>query len=225
MNLTSLARPLIEASRRLCAAGVLGGTDGNLSQRFPDGTRSDDGEFVHAGSWLITARDAPKASLTPGDVALLSSTDESLAGPEPSSEWQLHRTLYRMRDDVHAVVHAHPPYATALAVAGLALPAEMLADLVMDLGGIPLIPYATPGTDAVGEAVKTHLGQANAALLAQHGAITVADEPLRATARMERLERAAQSFVLARLLMAGAPRTLTGGQVAAVLSAEGRGPS
>ena len=225
MNLTSLARPLIEACRRLCDAGVLGGTDGNLSQRYPEGARSDDGEFVRVGSWLITGRDAHKASLTPDDFALLSQTDDSLAGPEPSSEWELHRTIYRMRDDVHAVVHAHPPYATALAIAGLPLPAEMLAELVVDFGGIPLIPYATPGTDAVGETVETHLGQANGALLAQHGAITVADRPERAMARMERLERAAHSFVLARLLLAGAPRTLTGGQVAAVLSEKGHEPS
>ena len=219
MDLGSLARPLIEIGRRLQDAGVLAGTEGNLSQRFPDGTRTGDGELVRAGAWLVTARGAHKGSLTPAEFVLLSESDESLAGPEPSSEWRMHRAIYRVRPDVQAIVHAHPPWATALALAGIALPADTLPELVVDFGEIPLIPYATPGTDAVGEVVETHLRQANGALLAQHGALTVGDTPDRATARMESLEKAAQSYVLARLLIGAPPRTLSGGQVAAVLGA------
>ena len=92
----------------------------------------------------------------------------------------------------------------------------------MDFGEIPLIPYATPRTDAVGEAVQTHLRQANGALLGQHGALTVGDTPGRAAARIESLEKAAQSYLLARLLLGAPPRSLTGGQVAAALGAAGR---
>ena len=206
MNLTSLARPLIEIGSRLCAAGVLSGSAGNLSRRYPDGTRTDDGELVGAGSWIVTARGVHKGSLTPADFALLSQSGESLAGPEPSSEWQLHRAIYKSRPDVHAVVHAHPPYATALALAGIPLPPDLLFELAQDLGEVPLIPQGARDPDALLDAVRTHLRQANGALLARHGALTVGETPERAAGRMECLETAAQSHVLARLLLGAAPR-------------------
>jgi hypothetical protein len=69
MDLASLARPLIEIGRRLYDAGVLAGTDGSLSQRYPDGTRTGDGELVRSGAWLVTARGAHQGSLTGGQVA------------------------------------------------------------------------------------------------------------------------------------------------------------
>ena len=93
MDLASLALPLIEIGRRLCQAGVLAGADGSLSQRYPDGTRTGDGELVRSGAWLVTARGAHKGSLTPGEFVLLSESGGSLAGPEPSSEWRMHRAI------------------------------------------------------------------------------------------------------------------------------------
>lgn len=203
MKLDSMVAPLVESGRRLAETGVFAGTEGNLSQRYPDGTRSDDGEFVRAGAWIITGRATHKHALGPDQFALFSRDQESLAGPEPSSEWRMHRAIYDARSDVQAIVHAHPPFATALALAGVAIGPELLPGLTQDLGAIPLIAYATPGSDEAAALTSTQLGTANGALLARHGALTVGDTHARAVARMESLEQAAKSIVLARLLGRG----------------------
>jgi L-fuculose-phosphate aldolase len=116
---------------------------------------------------------------------------------------------------VNAIVHAHPPWATALALAGTSLPAESMAELAVTFGHLPLVPYATPGTMEVGLALQTALGQAWGALLERHGAITLGSTPEDAAARMERLERGAQTWVLARLLLGKAPPALDAAQIAA----------
>jgi L-fuculose-phosphate aldolase len=210
VDFASLAAPWIEIGRRLDARGILAGTEGNFSQRLAD------------GKVLVTARGASTGRLTPADFALLDARGKRLEGGEPSSEYRLHLAVYAAHESAAAVVHAHPASATALAALGLALPADFLPELMLEFGSIPLIPYATPGTEEMGHAVEWHYRQGNAALLERHGAMTVGADPWQACARMEILERAAQVYVTARLLGGGPVGGLTADQRRALLRATGR---
>ncbi len=206
MDLAPLAAPWIETGQRLDRRGILAGTEGNFSQRLAD------------GRVLITARGAFKGRLGASDFALLDPTGRRLEGAEPSSEWRLHLAIYAGHEAA-AVIHAHPPFATALAATATPLPAEFLPELLVELGSIPLVPYATPGTEEVRRAVERHYRAGNAALLERHGAVALGQDPWQACARMEMLERAAQVFTLARLIQGGAVGALTAEQARALLGA------
>ena len=117
-----------------------------------------------------------------------------------SSEVAMHLAVYRARDDVRAVVHAHPPVATAFAVAGEGLPGNILPELTLQLGEVPLVPYATPGTAALPEALAPYLPNYDAFLLANHGATTLCRTVSEAHQRMESVEHCATILLTARLL-------------------------
>ena len=208
MDLSALAAPWIEIGRRLDQHGILAGTEGNFSQRLPE------------GRVLITARGAFKGRLSAADFALLGPAGERVQGGEPSSEWRLHVAVYAAHDAA-AVIHAHPPHATALAATGTRLPAEFLPELLVEFGSISFIPYATPGSEELAHSVEWHYRQGNGALLERHGAITLGADPWQACARMEVLERAARIYTLACALKGGAVGTLSSEQVRALLQAAG----
>jgi L-fuculose-phosphate aldolase len=123
----------------------------------------------------------------------------------------MHLEIYRRRPDVMAVVHAHPPAATAFAVAQVALDPWILAEAVVILGKIPLTRYATPGTTELANIVAGGLGKGNGALLANHGAIAVGATLTQAHHRMETLEHVARVAIMARLI--GGARELSSSDV------------
>jgi L-fuculose-phosphate aldolase len=210
MSLADHAAPWIEIGRRLDARGILAGVEGNFSQRLP------------GGLVLITAQGTWKGRLTLADFAVLDATGARREGAAPSSEWRLHLAVYRSQPTAAAVVHAHPPAATALAATGLGLPVDFLPELMVELQAIPLVPYATPGTEELAQAAEWHFRQGRAALLERHGAVTVGGDPWQACARMELLEQAAHIYALARLLEGDAVGGLTAEQTRALLHATGR---
>ena len=187
MDVAGLASAWIEIGRRLDQRGILAGTEGNFSQRLPD------------GRVLITARGAFKGRLGAEDFSVIDASGRRIEGAEPSSEWRMHLGIYAVQE-ARAVVHAHPPFATALAVAATPLPVEFLPELVSEFGAIPLVPYATPGSEQLRVAIERHFRKGNAALLERHGIVTLGGDPWQACARMEMLERAAQVFTLTRIL-------------------------
>jgi L-fuculose-phosphate aldolase len=110
------------------------------------------------------------------------------------------------RPDVGAVVHAHPPAATGFAVAGEEIPANLLPELIFLVGRVPIVPYGTPGTPELGDRVEPYVGEYDALLLANHGAVTMGTTLDQAWIRMESLEHAARIVVAARTV--GRPRPL-----------------
>lgn len=112
----------------------------------------------------------------------------------------MHAAIYRSRKDVQAIIHAHPPTATAFAVAHLPIDARILAESVVVLGAVPLIPYATPGTAELANLVARDLKDGHAALLANHGAVAVGATLAQAHQRMETLEQVARVGLMARPL-------------------------
>jgi L-fuculose-phosphate aldolase len=118
----------------------------------------------------------------------------------------MHLAIYRQRNDVEAVIHSHPPVATAFACSGLSLDKMLCQEAVMILGTVPLARYATTGTDEVAASLSPHIPNHEAILMANHGAVTYGSSLLDAFLKMETLEHLAQVRLLANQL--GGVRTL-----------------
>lgn len=174
--------------RRLYEAGLIAGQDGNVSVRV--------GNVI-----LVTPAGMSKVDVVEDDVVETGVDGAVTAGGRlPSSEFGMHLAVYRGRQDVHAVVHAHPPVATGFGVAGLDFMDDVLPETIFQLGGVPLVPYATPGTPALGNALEPYLAHHDGFLLANHGATTVGSTLLLAHQRMESLEHSARIIFAARAL-------------------------
>jgi L-fuculose-phosphate aldolase len=182
-------RQIVDVCRRLYHRGLIAGPDGNVSVR------------ISRDHILVTPRGFSKADVEEHDLVLLTLEGTPVRGRhEASSEIAMHLAAYQARPDIGAVVHAHPPVATAFAVAGLGLPGDVLPELAVQVGEVPLVPYATPGTGALPEAMRPWLPNHDAFLLANHGATTLGYSLTEAHQRMESVEHAANILLTARLL-------------------------
>ena len=186
-----LRERIVGIGRRLYALGFVPATDGNISVRLA------------GGGMLITPSGVPKGTLSPDDLAKLGPDGGLLSGRKPSSEYRLHLCVYRRRPDVMAVVHAHPPLATGLACAGVALDKPLTAELLIALGKVPLAAYATPGTDEVCDSISGLVKDHNAIMLANHGVVACGLDLETAFQRMETVEQAAKITLAAALAGGG----------------------
>ena len=184
-----LRRDIVAVCQRLYQRGFIAGTEGNVSAlEGPDRL------------W-ITPAGHHKGLLQPADLLLIDRQGHVLFGNgRPSSETPMHLALYRCRPDIGAVVHAHPPLATALTVAGYQLAPPLLPEAVVALGEVPTIPYQMPTTWQFANDVGAAMRQAEAALLENHGSVAVGTTLQAAFNKMEIVERAAQILYLAKLL-------------------------
>ena len=130
---------------------------------------------------------------------------------KPSSELKMHLSLYRAFPEIRAVVHAHPPVATAFAVAGMSLDQAYLQEMVVQLGVIPVVPYALPGTEILAEKVAEYCHAYNGLLLEHHGAVTWGNTAEQAFYKMESIEHAA--IVAMYLRVMGEERPMTNEQI------------
>lgn len=209
MSAGALADAVVTVCRRLYERGLIAGQDGNVSAR------------LGADRLLVTPAGLSKIDVTADDLVVVTTGGEHVAGARrPSSELGMHLRIYAMRADVGAVVHAHPPTATGFAVAGESFVADVLPEIIFQLGRVPLVPYATPGTPAVAEGLAPYILEHDAFLLANHGATTVGESLLVAHQRMESLEHAARILLAARQL--GRVTTLAPEQADALLAARAR---
>jgi L-fuculose-phosphate aldolase len=200
-----LRREIVHVCRRLYERGLIAGGEGNVSARLADGTI------------LVTPAGASKIDVAEEDLVVVDAAGAPVAGSgRASSELGMHLRIYERRSDVNAVVHAHPPFATAFAVSGLDLMAPVLPEVLMFLGGVPLAPYATPGSPALADSIEPFLQLHDAILMANHGATTFGSALSIAHQRMETLEHAAQILYSARAL--GGATLLTDEQRDALLA-------
>lgn len=195
-----LRAEICEIGRRLYTQGFAAANDGNISVK------------VSEGYILTTPTGVSKGYMTPEMMVKTDLLGNVLEGRlKPSSELKMHLRVYELRPDVHAVVHAHPPYATAHAIVGEGLTSPIIAEAVVNLGAVPLAPYANPSTEEVPESVAPFVGQHNAVLLANHGALSYGPDLTTAWFRMETLEHYAKLQTLARQI--GQPNPLSKQQV------------
>jgi L-fuculose-phosphate aldolase len=130
---------------------------------------------------------------------------------KPSSEVKMHLRVLRERSDIRSVFHAHPPYATAHAIAGIALTECVIPEIIIGLGSVPIAPYGTPSTNEIPDRLAPLIKNHDAWLLQNHGALAAGKEPYQAFFRMEALELFAKMMCIAKGL--GNVNTLNRDQV------------
>src|SRR6267142_769133 len=184
-----LRREVVRIGRMLHTREYVAATDGNISVRLND---------QHL---LATPSGACKGMLQPDDLVVVD-MDGQLAGRQRckrcvSSEIGMHLLIYRLRPDIKAIVHAHPPTATGFAAAGIALDEPLIAEVVLALKSIPLARYATPGTDELQDTLAPLVPQHDAILMANHGVVAYGSDLMRAYLNMEVVEHFAQIALVA----------------------------
>jgi L-fuculose-phosphate aldolase len=188
-----LKEDIVRVCRMLHRKNYLAATDGNVSVRL--------GDLV-----LTTPSGINKGLMEAYQVITVDLEGRVLAGEgTPTSEIRMHLLAYELRPEISAVVHAHLPYATACTLAGVSLLEPILPEVVITLGGIPTAPYATPGSEAVPEAIRDFIREYDAILLSRHGAMTVGRDVTDAYNKMEKLEHTARVMLAARLQGAVTP--------------------
>jgi L-fuculose-phosphate aldolase len=186
---------ILQVGRLMFDKGWVAANDGNISVR------------LDAERFLATPRGICKGMMTAADLVICDREGRKLSGQrEVSTEIGMHLTIYNLRPDVSAIVHAHPPVATGFAVAGRALNLALLPEVVICLGSIPLAEYGIPGTPAVTEGMLPYIPKYDALLMANHGVVSYADELLPAYFRLETVEHFARISLVAELL--GGPKVL-----------------
>jgi L-fuculose-phosphate aldolase len=191
-------REIVEVCRRLYDRGLIAGPDGNVSVRI----KEDRILVTPAGLSKVDVRASDLVELQLGHEHEKSSKGKG----QESSEVEVHFAAYAIRPDIRAVVHAHPPVATAFSVAGETVEHPMLAELKYGVGTVPLVPYAQPGSRALAELAAESLRSYDVVLLQYHGAVTVGPSLMVAHQRMESLEHAACILLAARQVKGRANR-------------------
>jgi L-fuculose-phosphate aldolase len=206
-----LRAEICEIGRRIYDRFFVAANDGNISVRLDD------------SSVLVTPTGVSKGFLKPEDILKVDLDGRVLdEAPRlrPSSETPMHLAVYRARPDVSAAVHAHPPTATGFSVAGLALDAPILPEIILTVGYVPLVPYGTPAGVDLQNSVAPYLQGYDAFLLANHGALTLGEDLTRAYFKMESLELYSRIRLVARLL--GTENHLSGDDIGKLLDTRAR---
>lgn len=171
---------ILEAGRKIYQRGLVAANDGNLSVR------------VGENALWVTPTGVSKGAMTEEMLVKLDLDGNVLEGTrKPSSETKMHLRIYREDPLIRAVVHAHPPIATAFAAAGIPLDRPVLQEAVVQLGTVPVAPFALPGSQGVADSVAPYCRKYRALLLEYHGAVTWGDTMEQAHYRLECLEQLA----------------------------------
>lgn len=204
-----LREDVVEIGRRMSEKGWIAASDGNITIRLGE------------DRILATPTGLCKGSLAANDLIVCNLDGRKIEGArQPTTEMEMHLTIYRARPDIHAVVHAHPPTATGFAVAGRPLNLGLLPEVILCLGAVPLAEYGLPGTPALVEGMRPYIPKFDAMLLANHGAVAYADNVFKAFYRMDTVEHFARIALTAELL--GGARALARVEIQKLFDARGR---
>jgi L-fuculose-phosphate aldolase len=193
-NERALREEMVAYGLKLTPSGLSQGTSGNLSIRFEAG-------------FLVTPSGMPYGEITPEDIVFVDMDGRYDHPRRPSSEWRFHRDIYVARPDVGAVVHAHPPFSTALAICRTDIPAIHYMIAVSGGDSIRCCDYYTYGTQELSDAVVRALEGRMACLMANHGMIATGANMEQAMWRAVEVETLARQYTLA--LQVGKPVMLT----------------
>ena len=200
---------IVQAGQRLYQAQLVASNDGNISSRCEDGTVWCTPSGVSKGFMsedMLIRMDLNGNVIEGGNAGSL----------RPSSEIKMHLGIYRENPEITAVVHAHPPVATTFASAGIPLDSAVLQETVVQLGVVPLVPYALPGTAELAGSVAPYCRVYNAALMEYHGVTSWGSSVTQALHRMESVEYFAK--ILMNLRMINAERPMTAEQIDGLLA-------
>jgi len=180
---------IIEIGKRMYMRGFVAANDGNISARVSD-----------TEIWT-TPTGSAKGFLRPEDMVKTDLDGNILEGnTRPSSELKMHLRLYRENPNICAVTHAHPPVSTAFAAAGLALDIPVIQEAVVQLGVVPLAPFALPGSIELADSVVPFCKTYNGALLENHGALSWGRDLMEAFFRLESIEHYARILMYGKII-------------------------
>lgn len=184
-----LRQDIVEIGRLVYQKGWVAANDGNITIRLDN------------GCIMCTPTGVSKGLMQPDDMIICDMSGNKLQGQkERTSEIAMHLTIYSMRPDVRAVVHAHPPVATGFATAGRALNQALLPEVIIGLGCVPLAAYGLPGTPALTDPMLPLIPKYDALLMANHGAVCYGPDVYKAFFKMETVEHYARIALVAELL-------------------------
>lgn len=185
---------IIRVCRLVYEKGWVAGNDGNISIRLEN------------GCILCTPTSLSKGLVNAEDLIICDPNGNKIEGRlERTSEIAMHNTIYAIRPDVRAVVHAHPPVATGFATAGRALDKALLPEVVINLGAIPLASYGLPGTPALTDGMLPLIPNYDALLMENHGCVSYGPDVWQAFLRMETVEHFARITFVAEMLGGARP--------------------
>lgn len=196
-----LKEQICDIGRRLWHRAYVDGNGGNISIRVGDNLA------------LCTPTLVSKGFMKPEDICLVDLEGKQLAGTKKrTSEILMHLQIMKAQPKAKAVVHCHPPHATAFAVAGVEPPTCMIPEIEVFIGKVPIAPYYTPGTPEMGAKVAELVDRHNTVLMANHGVVSWSQSVEDAYFKMEIIEAYCRTIVVASQL--GAPlKTFTPGQL------------
>ncbi|MEN8193723.1 MAG: class II aldolase/adducin family protein [Bacteroidota bacterium] len=181
-NEWELKKLFVELGHRIWARNYVAANDGNMTVRLND------------KEILTTPTGISKGFMTNDMIIKVDYDGKVISGNSnyrPSSEVAMHIDVYRERPDINAVVHAHPPYATSFAVAGIPLDKCVLPEAVIVIGAVPIAKYGLPSTMELPDNIRPHIKTSDVILLENHGALSLGVDLLSAYHRMETLEHTA----------------------------------
>jgi L-fuculose-phosphate aldolase len=188
----AIKKEICGVGRKLWLRQFVDGNGGNISYR------------IGPNEILCTPTLVSKYDLTPEDICMVDLEGKQVAGAKPrTSELLLHLEIYKAVPEAKAVVHCHPPHATAYAIIGHVPPNLVIPEFELIVGTVAIAPYETPGTSAFAQSVLPYVKQHNTMLLANHGIVCWSDTVTHAEWSAEVLETYCWTLMLAAQL--GAP--------------------
>lgn len=190
MEYETLREKIVELGVKMLNTGLTHGTSGNISLRIPSESKI-----------LVTPSSIPYLEITPKDILLVDFDGEPLeGGRNPSVETPFHLAVYKNRDDVGGIIHSHSTYTLAVAAIGKTIPV-FLDEMFANIGGeLVVADYALPGSDELADNVLEKLGDKNAVLLANHGALCCGKELDDAFHVVETIEKICRVFILSSIV-------------------------
>jgi L-fuculose-phosphate aldolase len=175
-----LREELLKFGRLCYERHLLVAMDGNLSALLPD------------GSVLCTKAGCHKGFLVDDDLVVIDRSGKKLRGQgNPTSEMAMHLACYDERPDVRAVIHTHPPISIAFTIAGVSMARCVLPEVVLTLGTVPTVEYATTGTKSLADGIRPYVRHHDAILMDRHGAVCLGKDLLTAFCNLETMEHTA----------------------------------
>jgi L-fuculose-phosphate aldolase len=204
-----LKEQMCDIGRRIWLKGFCAGNEGNHSYRIAE------------NRVLCTPTGISKSALKPDDICTVDMEGKQVAGKRKrTSEVLLHLAIYKARPDVKAVIHSHPPHATAFAVAGVDLPTCIHPEAEVFLGAVKTAKYVTPGDTRLGESILPYVKDSNTILLQSHGVVCFHAEMEQAYYQLEIVDAYARILLLAKQV--GSIRPLDGNEMKELLELKSR---
>jgi len=178
----AIKKLFVDIGQRIWQRGYVAANDGNMTVRLND------------KEILSTPTGVSKGFMTSDMIVKVDYKGNVISGNpkfSPSSEIKMHIDIYNERPDVNSVVHAHPPYATSFAAAGIELNKCVLPEAIIVLGAVPTAKYGLPSTNELPDNIRPHIQNNDVILLENHGALALGTDLLNTYFKMETLEHTA----------------------------------